>query len=146
MGIPSTREEIVWRLHLASPPDRVFELIASDAGRESFWCETSQTRGETIRMTFVNGIETETAILEAAPPARLRLRYFDSEVEFALAPDGKGGTDLILRNRGVEAEEYEEVLAGWLNVLLPLKAAADFGIDLRSRDPARTWEEGYVDQ
>jgi hypothetical protein len=28
---------------------------------------------------------------------------------------------------------------------LVLKAAADFGADLRNHDPARTWEQGYVE-
>jgi hypothetical protein len=36
-------------------------------------------------------------------------------------------------------------MAGWVSVLLALKAAADFGIDLRNHDPARTWNKGYVD-
>jgi hypothetical protein len=67
-------------------------------------------------------------------------------VLFELAEDGKGGTDLTLTNSEVPADEYEQMLAGWLNVLLPLKAAADFGIDLRNHDPCRTWEERYVDQ
>lgn len=30
-------------------------------------------------------------------------------------------------------------------MLLALKAAVDFAIDLRSHDPGRTWEHGYVD-
>jgi hypothetical protein len=29
--------------------------------------------------------------------------------------------------------------------LLALKAAADFGVDLRTHDPARTWEQGYAE-
>jgi hypothetical protein len=36
-------------------------------------------------------------------------------------------------------------LAGWVSVLLALKAAVDFGVDLRNSDPARRWEDGYVD-
>jgi hypothetical protein len=28
---------------------------------------------------------------------------------------------------------------------MALKAAADFGVDLRSHDPARTWDQGFVD-
>jgi hypothetical protein len=41
--------------------------------------------------------------------------------------------------------ERDDNLAGWVTVLLTLKAAADFGVDLRSHDPARTWGQGYVD-
>jgi hypothetical protein len=32
-----------------------------------------------------------------------------------------------------------------VSVLLALKAAADFGVDLRNHDPARTWWQGYCD-
>lgn len=32
-----------------------------------------------------------------------------------------------------------------MSVLLNMKAAVDFGIDLRSHDLSRTWLEGYVD-
>jgi uncharacterized protein YndB with AHSA1/START domain len=146
MGLPSRPQEIVWRLHLASPPEDVFALLSTDAGRERFWCESSRQSGDRIAMRFINGVETETLVLACAPPASIAFRYFDSDVVFELAPDGKGGTDLTLRNRGVAEDEYEEVLAGWLNVLFPLKGAADFGIDLRSHDPARLWDDGYIDQ
>ena len=46
----------------------------------------------------------------------------------------------------VAAEEWHEVHAGWLNVLLPLKAWIAHGVDLRNHDPGRTWAQGYVDQ
>ena len=54
---------IRWRLHLASPPAAVFDLLATDAGRARF----------------------------------------------------------------------------------ALKAAADFGVDLRNHEAARSWDEGFVD-
>ena len=63
-----------------------------------------------------------------------------------LAPDGKGGTDLTPTSSKVPDEEYEDMLPGWLNLLFPLKAAADFGVDLRNHDPERAWRERYVDQ
>jgi hypothetical protein len=37
------------------------------------------------------------------------------------------------------------VNAGWVSVLLGLKAAADHGVDLRNHDAARTWSQGYCD-
>ena len=67
-------------------------------------------------------------------------------MQVTLAPDGATGTDLTLVNTGVAEQDFAEVHAGWLNVLLPLKAAADFGVDLRSHDPRRTWRERFVDQ
>jgi hypothetical protein len=50
-----------------------------------------------------------------------------------------------LRDVGVRAEEWEEVVAGWVSVLMALKAAVDYGIDLRNHDARYCWEEGYVE-
>ena len=56
------------------------------------------------------------------------------------------GVTVTLTNEGVHPEDHCEVMAGWLNVLFPLKAAVDHGIDLRNHDPSRTWDHSYADQ
>ena len=137
---------IVWRLHTASPPRLVWDLLATDEGRELFWAERSESSGDSFTLSFGMGVTGESLILEAAAPSLFAFSYFGTEVRIELASDGSGGTDLTLTNSGVPEEEYEDMLPGWLNVLLPLKAAADFGIDLRNHDPGRTWRERYVDQ
>ena len=137
---------IVWRLHTASPPQRVWELLTTDEGRERFWVERSCSNGDLFTLTFGMGVTGESLILEAAAPSLFAFTYFGTEVRIELAEDGSGGTDLTLTNSRVPEAEYEDMRPGWLNVLLPLKAAADFGVDLRNHDPARTWRERYVDQ
>jgi uncharacterized protein YndB with AHSA1/START domain len=137
---------ILWRLHASSPPERVWELLATDRGRELFWAETSRSEGDRFTLGFSMGVEGECTVLAAAAPSLFAFSYFGTEVRIELKPDGKGGTDLTLVNSGVPEGEYEDMLPGWLNVLLPLKAAADFGVDLRNHDPARSWRERYVDQ
>ena len=138
--------KIVWRVHLRSSPQRVYELLNSGVGREAFWAESAQETDGVIEFRFINGTCTSGRILKRTEPSRFVLEYFNSRVEFELAADGQGGTDLTLTNTGFDPEDYLEILPGWLNVLFPLKAAADFDIDLRSRDPARTWDDGYIDQ
>jgi hypothetical protein len=59
--------------------------------------------------------------------------------------DGAGGTDLTLVDVGVPAADRAEVVAGWVSVLLALKATVDFGVDLRNHDPQRTWDTGYAE-
>jgi hypothetical protein len=73
------------------------------------------------------------------------LEYFGARHDFALAPDGKGGTDLTLVATGVEASIREEMLSGWVSVLMAMKAAVDHGVDLRNHDPERTWQQGFAD-
>jgi hypothetical protein len=71
--------------------------------------------------------------------------YGNSVATFELADDRAGGTDLILTDSGVPDEDRSEVIAGWVSVLTALKAAVDFGVDLRNHDPLRTWDDGYVE-
>lgn len=137
---------IRWRMHLASPPQRVYELLATAEGRAAFWAESAEEADGVVSFRFSNGMTDEAEVLEADRPRHYRLRYFDSEVSFDLEPDGAGGTDLTLTNTGFRTEDRTEGVAGWLNVLFPLKAAADHGIDLRNHDPTRTWNLGYADQ
>ncbi len=85
-------------------------------------------------------------MLRAEPPGLFEFRYFGALVSITLVDDGNGGTDLTLQSSGLSQTEFEEVSAGWLSVLLPLKARADFGVDLRNHDPARTWLQRYGDQ
>ena len=132
--------EIRWRLHLASPPEAVWELLATDEGRAHFWAEETRERDGEIEFRFPNGMSSQGRVLEREARRRLALEYFGSETTFELEPDGERGTDLTLVSEG-----EPEVLAGWVSVLLALKAACDFGVDLRNHDPQRTWWQGYCD-
>lgn len=131
---------------MQSPPARVFAMLATNEGRARFWAESAVEVNGAIEFQFINGVTTVGPIIESTPPTRFRLLYFDSDVCFELVPDGRGGTDLTITHTGFDPQDYEEILPGWLNVLFPLKAACDFDVDLRSHDPARTWDQGFVDQ
>ena len=133
---------IEWRVHLASPPGRVYELLASAAGREGFWAASAPEREGVIEFSFPGGLEWRGRIVVAEPPRTFSVNYYgDTEVVFTLDDDGRGGCDLLLTDSADDAE----TMAGWVSVLLALKAAADFDVDLRNHDPTRTWNEGYVD-
>lgn len=132
--------ELRWRIHLASSPEAVYELLTTDEGRAQFWAESAVERDGAIEFTFPNGMQSRAAVLAAETPTRFAVEYFSSRTTFELEPDGDGGTDLTL-----SADGDAEVLAGWVSVLLALKAAADFGVDLRNHDPGRTWWQGYCD-
>ncbi|GIV95515.1 MAG: hypothetical protein KatS3mg057_0172 [Herpetosiphonaceae bacterium] len=137
---------ICWRLHLSSPPQKVYEMLASDEGRARFWAESASERDGAIHFIFPNRLEWRGQILERRPPQRFAVEYFGgSTTTFELEDDGAGGTDLFLTDGGVPPADRAEVSAGWASVLLALKAAVDFGIDLRNHDPRRTWDEGYVE-
>lgn len=136
---------IRWRLHIPAPPIRVFEALTTDAERGRFWAETTE-RSDRIHFRFRDGSTFEGRIRELRAPDLFACDYFGGIARFELASDGAGGTDLLLIHTGVAIDDWQETHAGWLNVLLPLKAWVAFGIDLRNHDPTRTWEAGYADQ
>lgn len=95
---------------------------------------------------FPNDVTWDGRVLEADPPRRYAVRYYGNSVAvFTLEADGRGGTDLTLTDTGVPSEHRTEVIAGWVSVLMALKAAVDFGVDLRAHDPDRHWESGYAE-
>ena len=84
---------------------------------------------------------------ERQPEARAHIaRHRDADQPArVLADDRRGGTDLTLTETGVPAKWREENRAGWVSVLMALKAAIDFDVDVRSHDPQRTWDQGFVE-
>lgn len=137
---------IVWKLRLASSPERVYEMLATDAGRAAFWAESSVERDGRIRFVFPDGTEIDCRILQRDRPTLFSVEYHGgSRASFELQAGLGGGTDLTLTDRGVRSEWFQETAAGWVSVLMALKGAVDHGIDLRNHDRTRTWEHGYVD-
>ena len=130
-----------WRLHLASPPESVYRLLATGDGRSRFWAEAAAEGEGVISFRFPDGSTYAGRIVTADPPALFEVDYFGAPARFELAPDGGGGTDLTLTHE----DDHPDTRPGWVSVLLALKAAADFGVDLRNHDPARSWEQGFVD-
>ena len=142
MSSEDNPSEIVWRLHLMAPRQRVFDLLSTDQGRASFWAQRTEQEGDEILFHFINGETLRSRVLESTPIERFSLTYFNGSVVTFELRDAGPGTDLLLRESGNQIEENR---AGWVSVLLNLKARADHGIDLRNHDPQRTWSEGYVD-
>ncbi len=142
-GGPGT---IRWRLHLASPPGTVFDFLATDEGRARFWAESAVESGGVIAFRFADGTSWSSPVVRAERPRLYELDYLaGSRATFLLEPDGGGGTLLTLTERDLPEAERDDNRAGWVSLLLTLKAAVDFGADLRNRDPRRGWKAGFVD-
>jgi len=137
---------IRWKLHLKSSPQTVHQTLATNAGRASFWAKAAVEQNGAIHFIFPNQAEWKGRILENDPPRKFKVEYYGGSITtFELESDGKGGTDLTLTDQGIPAEDRVEVIAGWVSVLMALKASVDFGVDLRNHDPNRTWDEGYAE-
>jgi uncharacterized protein YndB with AHSA1/START domain len=135
-----------WRLHLASPPSAVFDRLATDSGRATFWAESAIETDGFVDFQFPGGETWRGRILDRVVDRRFQIEYFGGTITtFELAPDGEGGTELTLVDRGVADPDRAEVAAGWVSVLTALKAAADFGVDLRNHRVDRSWRHGFAD-
>jgi hypothetical protein len=146
MRMDPNSTDIRWRLHLSTLPAEDYPFLATDDDRARFWAESAVETAGVIAFRFPNGLTASSRILEQEPPHRFAVEYLGgSIVTLELADDGRGGTDLTLTDSGVAAAWHAETLAGWVSVLMALKVAVDFGVDLRNYDPGRTWDQGYGD-
>ena len=99
-----------------------------------------------MEFDFPDGTRWAGRILEADPPGRFAVEYLGgTRRRIRARVRRRRRTGLTLVDEGVPDEWESEVRAGWVSVLLALKAAADFGVELRNHDPARTWAQGYCD-
>jgi hypothetical protein len=145
MGFLEDDSTIQWRLSLKSSPAVVYQFLTTDEGRARFWAESTEERDGQVFFQFPNGQTWAGKIIEKIPAKKFSIHYYGGSLTtFKLSDDGWGGTDLLLRDEGVMPEDRMDVIAGWVSVLMALKGAADFGIDLRNHDPKRTWDHGYV--
>ncbi len=146
MSFQDDPDTILWRLHLKSSPARVYRALSTGSGRAAFWAESAEEHDEKIHFVFPGGIEWDGRVLQANPPSQYVVQYYgNTTAAFTLQDDGQGGTDLTLTDTGVSPQNRTEVIAGWVSVLMALKAAVDFGVDLRTHDPGRNWDSGFVE-
>ncbi|MFU8857291.1 MAG: SRPBCC family protein [Deferrisomatales bacterium] len=145
MSFQAERGVIRWKLHFQSPKEEVFAALATDEGRARYWAESAAEVNGHIAFSIL-GYEPFTGrILRKNPPSLFSLEYFGTIVEFSLQDHGNGGTDLSLVSTPVDESIRVEMIAGWVSVLLAMKAAVDHGVDLRNHDASRTWSHGYAD-
>ncbi|HZH04967.1 MAG TPA: SRPBCC domain-containing protein [Myxococcaceae bacterium] len=132
-------------MHFSSPPKKVFAALSTDEGRATFWAESAPETDGVITFHILNYESFSGRVLARVEPSRFALEYFGTEVEFLLRDDGRGGTDLSLGASGVDEAIRMEMVAGWISVLMAMKAAVDHGIDLRNHDASPAWAQGYAD-
>jgi uncharacterized protein YndB with AHSA1/START domain len=142
----TAQSPIAWRLSLASPPERVFELLDTDAGRVRFWAERSRATETGFELEFPGGLASHVETLERRPPHRLVIDYFGARCELDLNPREDGGCLFQVTCHCEDPAAWAEFQPGWVSWLLVLKGVADFAVDLRNGAPDRAWRQRYVDQ
>lgn len=144
MTFQEKKGTIIWKLHFTSSPDKVYNMIVTDAGRAKYWAESAiESEGE-IEFNIYNYPPFRGKILNKDFPV-FAVEYYGTRVTFRVKSDQKKGTDLELVAEDVSEEIRVEMTAGWVSVLMAMKAAVDFGVDLRNHDPKRSWVHGFAD-
>jgi len=145
MAFQSEPGTIRWKLHCNSTPKKVFDALATNEGRAGFWAESAIEKDDVITFTILGYEPYRGRIIKRVPPTLYRVEYFGSIVDFTLEENSNGGTDLTLVATNVDESFRMEMTAGWVSVLMAMKAYVDHGVDLRNHDKNRTWSAGYVD-
>ena len=146
MSLQDEKGIIKWRMHFSSPPEKVYEALATQEGREKYWAESSPEKEGVVEFHILKFPPFSGEIIEQKPSELFVIEYFGTLTRFELKSDGKGGTDLFLVATGIDDEaERLDMIPGWVSVLMAMKAAVDFGVDLRNHDIERTWQDGYAD-
>ena len=136
---------IEWKVHFASPIEKVYEFLTTDNGRSKYWAEETREKNGVIEFTILNYPKYISKIIEKRSPELFRLEYFGTDVTFELTETSDSGTDLYLKALTPNESVKNEMVAGWISVLMAMKGAVDFGIDLRNHNSERVWENGYLD-
>lgn len=145
MSFQDDPDAIIWKVHLAEPPGIIYKLLATNEGRARWWAEFAIEKDWKIEFRFSDGTKWSATIVEQVDPTTFKLVYVGgSLVTFDLVDDDQGATILTLTDRGVPDADRCEVIAGWVSVLMNLKAVVNMGIDLRNHDPNQSWQQGFV--
>lgn len=145
MNFQANSNTISWNIHFRSGQQKVFDALATDAGRAKYWAESTEEKDGHITFHIYNYPSVRGKILAKEPPYLFELEYFGTRVRFELQSDGRDGTILHLHAEVDDNALREEMTAGWVSVLMAMKAAVDFDVDLRNHDPNRAWAQGFAD-
>ena len=145
MSFQQTENTIEWKVHFASRIGKVYEFLTTDIGRSKFWAEETKEENGFVEFKILNYPKYKSRIIEKKPQKLFRIEYFGTDVTFELKETEDNGTDLYLTSLTPNENTKNEMTAGWVSVLMAMKGAVDFGIDLRNHDPDRVWENGYLD-
>lgn len=145
MNFQANSDTILWNIHFRSSRQKVFDALATDAGRAKFWAESTEEKDGHITFHIYNYPSFTGKILAKEAPYLFELEYFGTTVRFELQSDGHDGTILHLQAKVNDSALREEMTAGWVSVLMAMKASVDFDVDLRNHDPNRAWAQGFAD-
>ncbi len=146
MPFQSEPKLICWKIHLSASPEQVYDLLSTNDGRAAFWAESAMELDRHVNFIFPNGDKFRGRVLEAKPNSAFRVEYLDNTTAaFKIESDGGKGSLVTLTADGINEADRLEWACGWMSVLMSLKAAADFGADLRNHDVRYTWDKGFGD-
>ncbi|MBN8285087.1 hypothetical protein [Zoogloea sp.] len=114
-------------------------------GRAAYWAESAPEVDGVITFHMLNYEPFAGRILKRVEPSMFTVEYFGTAVEFSFFGDVTGGTGLSLVASLVDELFRWKMAAGWVSVLMAMKAAGDHGVDRRNHDPSSSRSDSYAD-
>jgi hypothetical protein len=110
-------------------------------GRAAYWAESAEEVNGVIDFRTLNYPPYLGQVLDSTDET-FSVEYFGTIVTSTWQTSTDGGTILTMRCAVDDEAARAEMTAGWVSVLLALKAAVDFGVDLRNHEPELSWAQG----
>jgi len=140
-----SQKSVEWRINCRTTAQKIYDTLITPEGRMSFWAESANQLDDHIHFEFPNGLSHSSRVIESIPNKLFCLEYFEAKTTFMIHPNDDNTCTLTLHAENIPEPDFMEVHAGWVSVLLNLKAFLEHGIDLRNHNQNRTWDQGFVD-
>lgn len=134
---------IVYAIHIAAPPERVWEALTQDEFIQQYWegawrVETDWRAGSPIKFFMGDGaFYSQGEIVVADPPRTLAYTWPEQPekqsdrppelLTWQITPSGPGVTKLQLTHENVSDEYFAGVGEGWPQILSSLKSLLELG-------------------
>lgn len=142
------------KIEIAVSPQRVFRAWTNDKEIVKWFITEAKLepkRGGRFFMKFLTGVSADETVLAVKKNQSFTFSFgSDGETVAVTLKRTKSGCDCILRQYGMKDTPQSRInwhmgcRNGWVFFLTNLKAYLEHGIDLRGRDPRKSYLQGYV--
>ena len=153
-GKPYDWTRFFLRIEIAAPPEKVYRAW-TDGDFLAQWfsvrAAVEPKKGGRVYFEWLGGDKLETRVLQARKPSLFRFPFGshgeEVEVKIRQVP---GGSVCELQQTNMKTTPRMKVAmhmgckTGWVFFLTNLKAFLEHGVDLRSHDPQKSYNQNYL--
>ncbi|MDX9856548.1 MAG: SRPBCC domain-containing protein [candidate division Zixibacteria bacterium] len=144
----------VLRIEIAAPAQRVFRAWTHAADLSAWFAEKAESepeKGGRLYLEFIGGDKADLRFVQLRKPGLVSFTFGPAvDLVTVRIKSIKNGCICELEQTGMKTGPKDRVhthmgcKTGWVFFLTSLKAYLEHGIDLRSHNPRRTYNQSYV--